>query len=176
MPIRLATARDAEKIAHIHVSAWRSAYTDFMPSSFLNSLSVEERAVTWHKALSTPSPGVTAVAEKGHNSLTAFCVYGPSRDEDRKNSNVGELVALNVLPSEWRRGYGRELCHSVLAHAQTAGWTELTLWVLKDNAPARAFYESFGFVPDGVEKHDAKLTGFDLHEVRYAKAITRGHG
>jgi RimJ/RimL family protein N-acetyltransferase len=54
-----------------------------------------------------------------------------------------------------------------LAHAQRQGWPAITLWTLRGNTRARAFYEKLGFEADGTEKQDTKLVGFVLHEVRY---------
>jgi len=171
MAVRLATPQDAERIAEIHVAAWRAAYVPYMPKSFLDSLSVGERASMWRKTLSRTGPSVCSVAVDNAGHAVAFCVYGPSRDADASGDKIGELIAINVLPSEWRKGYGRELCDAVLTHARLSGWQAVTLWVLHGNDRARTFYERFGFVADGVERQDAKLIGVPLHEVRYRKVV-----
>ena len=171
MTVRLATPEDAERIAEIHVAAWRCAYVPFMPKGFLDSLSVEERASMWRKTLSWPGPGVYTVSIDSAGEVVAFCAYGPSRDADASGAKIGELIAINVLPSEWSKGYGKELCDAVLVHARLSGWQAVTLWVLHGNGRARTFYEKSGFVADGAERQDAKLIGVPLHEVRYRKVI-----
>lgn len=172
MSIRLATAQDANHIAKIQVASWRSGYASIMPAAFLNQLNIEECAGIWHKALSEPNLGITAVSLGEFREPVGFCVYGPSRDIDLQGNNIGELVALNVLPSEWRKGYGSTLCFAALKHAQNTNWRAITLWVLSNNIRACSFYETFGFVRDGAEKKEARLIGSVLHEVRYRKSIS----
>ncbi len=171
MHIRPATAEDADSIAAIQVAAWRAAYVQLMPDAFLAHLSVLERAAMWRKALSESSPGATMVTLNSALAPVGFCVYGPSRDDYGQGGNIGELVALNVLPSEWRRGYGHALCDAALVHARQVHWCALTLWVLHGNRSARTFYERHGFEADAAEKHTTKLTGCVLHEVRYRKVL-----
>jgi RimJ/RimL family protein N-acetyltransferase len=171
MTVRAATLADARDLAEIHIAAWRSAYADHMPSEFLAGMRVEDRTAMWQKTLSEPSPLTFAVSVNQAGEPVAFCVYGPSRDQDAKDTDIGELIALNVHPSQWRNGHGKTLCECVLAHAQRQGWPVITLWTLRGNARARAFYEKLGFVVDGTEKQDAKLVGCVLHEVRYQMRV-----
>lgn len=171
MTVRTATLADAPNLAEIHVAAWRAAYADHMPSEFLAGMRVEERTAMWQKTLSDPSPLTFAVSVNEAGEPMAFCVYGPSRDQDAKDTDVGELIALNVHPSVWGKGHGQALCLRVLAHARSQHWPVVTLWTLRGNARARAFYEKLGFAADGTEKQDTKLVGFVLHEVRYQMRI-----
>jgi GNAT superfamily N-acetyltransferase len=167
MPVRPATIADAAYIAEIHVEAWRAAYASLMPAEVLSKLDVERRTAIWRRSLTEPGPGMTVVALDEAGMPTGFCVFGPGRDDDAKGQPVGELVALNIRPTAWRQGHGRALCEWVLRHAPTEGWSSVTLWVLEGNARARRFYETLGFAADGTEKHDSKLVGASLHELRY---------
>jgi hypothetical protein len=45
------------------------------------------------------------------------------------------------------------------------------LWVLRDNARARRFYERSGFRADGVEE-PYEVAGVAVPEVRYARELT----
>ena len=65
--------------------------------------------------------------------------------------STAEISALYIDPSRWRSGVGRALLAEALARLRAAEWSEVTLWVLAGNAPARAFYERFGFAADGAE-------------------------
>jgi RimJ/RimL family protein N-acetyltransferase len=171
MTVRTATLADASDLAEIHVAAWRAAYADHMPAKFLAGLSVEERTAMWQTALSEPSSRTVTVSVNHADEPLAFCVYGPSRDQDAKGTDIGELIALNVHPSAWRQGHGQDLCHRVVAHARSQQWPVVTLWVLRGNTRARAFYEKLGFEADGVEKLDTHRLGFVLDEVRYKLGI-----
>lgn len=163
---RCASIDDASSIARIQVAAWRAAYAQDMPREYLERMNAEDRAQRWRKALSDGNRRIlVSIDETGVPA--GFCVFGSYRGA-AADAGLGELIALNVLPSAWRKGHGRELCQSVLGHARETGWDRLYLWVLKGNSRALAFYERQGFHPDGTERRDAQLTGFELHELRYA--------
>jgi RimJ/RimL family protein N-acetyltransferase len=50
-----------------------------------------------------------------------------------------------------------------------AGYSSVTLWVLRDNRRARRFYERAGFAPDGATN---VLTGLgDVRELRYRQRL-----
>jgi RimJ/RimL family protein N-acetyltransferase len=167
MTVRTATLSDAPILAEIHVAAWRAAYADHMSAELLAGMRVEDRTAMWQRVLSEPNPRTVAVKVHKADEPVAFCVYGPSRDQDAKDTDIGELIALNVHPAQWRKGHGQTLCLQVLAHARAQHWSAITLWVVSGNARARAFYEQLGFTADGTEKQDATLVGSVLHEVRY---------
>jgi RimJ/RimL family protein N-acetyltransferase len=173
MTVRAATVLDVQRIAEIHVAAWRAAYAGHMPAEFLANLSVERRRLMWTKMLAEPNPGMVSVSLDDTGQPAGFCLYGPSRDEDARGKNIGELQALNVLPSTWRNGHGGALCRAVLAHAQSVHWDVVTLWVLQGNERARLFYEAFGFEAEGSQRQDTSVAGCVLHDLRYRKVIGR---
>lgn len=173
MNIREANINDAEGIANVHVKAWQSAYREIMPNDYLDSLSVNEKTKIWQKSLSEHSLGINLVIEK-NKEIIGFCVFGPARDDDQKNCNVGELVALNILPKYWRNGYGTEMVNYVLSQSDLKGWQALYLWVIKQNKKAIAIYEANGFIREGAEKLNDKLTGYELQEIRYICTLSSG--
>jgi len=174
MNIREANKNDARSIANVQVKSWRFAYREIMPKEYLDSLSVKEKTETWLKSLSEKSPGINLVIEN-NKKIIGFCVFGPARDEDLQNYNVGELVALNILPSHWGNGYGTKMINYVINQSKLKEWQALYLWVLKQNKRAIAVYEFNGFMFEGTEKHDKKLTGHELHEIRYVVKFSRGN-
>ena len=166
MNIREANINDAEGIANVHVKSWQAAYRGIMPKDYLLSLSVKEKIETWLKSLSEKSLGINLVVEK-NKEIIGFCVFGPARDNDLKYHNVGELVALNILPSYWGNGYGTRIINYVFNKSKLREWQALYLWVLKQNERAIAVYKKNGFILEGSEKSSTKLTGHKLHEIRY---------
>lgn len=161
---------DVNAIAEIHVAAWRAAYQGLIPESYLDELTVERRLALWQPRLSQQRSSNMLVAEDG-GSLAGFCFSGPTRDEDGKNKAIGEIIALNVRPVSWRRGFGRALCTSALDNATRRGWTQMTLWILKGNERAARFYEMLGFTLDGTERIDQHVVGAPIYELRYRKAL-----
>ncbi len=142
-----------------------------MPQAFLDQLSVDKRVKSWERSLSAPGPRTTLIAE-AVNSLAGFCVFGPSRDRDV--AFAGELIAINVHPDFWGRGFGGALCERLVSEASLRDWKEVTLWVLQGNGRARRFYERAGFTPDGAEKTTSNLIGTPLHEIRYRIRVKPG--
>lgn len=159
-------------IAAVQVAAWRAAYKGIMPDDFLSGLDVQQKARAWERALQEPGPGIAVVWECGQE-VAGFCVYGPSRDSDASRDTTGELVAINFHPRHWRRGFGTTMCQYVISEGKKRNWRELTLWVLKQNIPARRLYERAGFLPDGTEKTETELIGEPLHEVRYKFSLVQ---
>lgn len=49
--IREIKLEDVKQVAHVHVSSWKTTYPGIVPTSFLNSLQVDERATLWKAEL-----------------------------------------------------------------------------------------------------------------------------
>jgi ribosomal protein S18 acetylase RimI-like enzyme len=163
MTMRNARPDDAKAIATIHVRAWQVAYQGIVPSSYLGELSIDQREQGWRQRLERGAATVL-LAEENDQTLGWISV-GKSRDADAV-STTGELYALYVAPEYWRHGVGRQLWSESTGHLRDAGFTEATLWVLRDNSRARGFYGSHGFAEDaGIEK-TVQLGGLGLVEVR----------
>src|ERR1700712_3487488 len=125
--VRLATVDDASAIAVVHVSAWRAAYAGLMPQEVLEGLSVEQRTASWRRSLSISGSAVTSVVTDANDEVLGFAHYGLAPDASYADQHRGELFALNLHPEAWRRGFGRQLCEQVLAHATARKWQEL-IW------------------------------------------------
>ena len=166
MIIRPACLADALRIATIHVETWRVAYRGIVPDEFLRALSVEERHVGWQRILKT-GESLICVAEDGDIALGWISV-GRSRDVDAPLS-TGEIWAIYVDPNHWSRGVGRALCAAAEQELRRQGFTDVTLWVLKDNERALQFYVSNGFIRDTCEDRIIELGGKALSEVRMKK-------
>lgn len=171
MSTRIAVANDAHKMAEIQINAWLAAYIDLMPADFLKDLNIEETSKNWRRSLTEANPGIYRVVLNDAGLITGYCVYGPARDADLQKQAIGEIVAINILPAEWRKGYGRELLQAVLAHAEKLRWQAMSLWVIKNNQQARDFYQALGFEADGAEKYFSTLIKAPLHELRYKKLL-----
>ena len=83
---------------------------------------------------------------------------------------VGEIYSIYVRPDLYRRGIGGKLLRHAIRDLAGRGYAEAVLWTLETNAGARRFYERVGWQADGAAKLD-HLDGFDLHEVRYRRAL-----
>lgn len=179
--VRDATLADIEAVVRINVRGWRQAYAGIVPDDVLAGLDaqVPQRVRRLRERWSAPEEQEwqTAIAVAGHARPVGFVTYGPYRvnghDDRERDPAVGEVLAIYVDPDWQGRGAGRALMDAAVgALHQQYGVTEVRLWVLTENAPARAFYERYGYVADGathffrVQRTDG--TPVDLPEVRYA--------
>lgn len=154
MNVRRAGPEDARGIARVHVRAWRAAYRGIVSDEALDRLSTDERERVWRNLLADEDGCSGTIVVIGDDErVEGFCTVSlPSRDADA-GRGTAEVTATYVDPARWRRGAGSALLRAALAElGLRGGFQEVTLWVLGANSGARAFYESFGFEPDGVSK------------------------
>ena len=77
----------------------------------------------------------------------------------------GELYAIYVLDDFQRRGYGHQLVHAVVEGLREMNLDDMIIWVLRDNAPARQFYEKLGGTY--VRAQSITIGSATLEEVSY---------
>lgn len=166
--IREALEQDAESIATVQVSAWKTAYRGLVPDRVLDSMKVKDRTTRWQKILQENS-GTTLVAEI-EDRIIGWSGFGASRDDDR-NSIAGEVYGFYVAPTLWRSGVGTQLWRASVNGLSTDGFETVDVWVLAGNQPARRFYEHVGCTLDEVVKKTFVGDGFSLPEVRYTSQL-----
>jgi ribosomal protein S18 acetylase RimI-like enzyme len=171
--IREARIGDETEIARVHVAAWRAAYRDMMPDAFLDSLDEKQRATRWRDRLENPLPGKRRMLVATANaSVVGFAGVGPARGE---TGTRGELYMINLAPSAWGTGIGSALLTKCVADLASFGHHEAFLWVLRQNARARRFYEREGWKHDGDRRDTITENGFtfEIDELRYVRALAR---
>jgi ribosomal protein S18 acetylase RimI-like enzyme len=147
--VRAATVDDAAAIARVGDLAWRTAYAPLMPAEVVAALDPAARAIWWRRALRGGAGRIRVLETDA--GIAGFAHSGPARDTDLP-AGAGELYALYLHPGLWRRGHGSVLLDAALADRRADGQAIVTLWVLADNARARAFYARHGFADDGGRK------------------------
>lgn len=162
MRIRRATAADASGIANVHVETWRAAYAGIIPASFLAQLSAEQHLQHWQR-IANDTQRAVFVAEEEAGQIVGFAVGGPVQTP--VEGCTGEIHAIYILPAAQRGGIGRQLVAASAQFLRDHGHTSLAIWVLRDNAPARAFYEALGGEP--IAEQDIEIGGQTLCEVCY---------
>jgi GNAT superfamily N-acetyltransferase len=169
--VRAATVRDADQVADIHVRSWHAAHTGLLPQDYLDNLRLAGPAQCWRTTLGGtdwPKSGVLVVAPE--KEVLGFAGFGPSRDDGADQSLVGEIRDIYLVPEAWGKGIGRRLMSTALARLASAGYAQVTLWVIASNIRARTFYTSGGWVEDGARKYEVSQ-GVPIEEVRYRKQI-----
>jgi ribosomal protein S18 acetylase RimI-like enzyme len=164
--IRAATTADALALACVHVTAWREAYAGILPDALLAKLSIESRTAMWTRILNDPSDFTAVHVAERDGEVIGFGACGSQRTAALKEKGYdGEVSAIYVLRSFQKQGVGAALMQSMALHLSGRGLSGVSLWVLRDNAVARRFYEQIGGEVVG-EKEDIR-EGTALIEVAY---------
>ena len=168
--VRAATVRDAEQVADIRVRSWQAAHAGLLPQEYLDSLKAV-RPNQWREILGGndwPKSGVLVVAPE--KEVLGFAEFGPTRDAGEDRTAVAEIRDIYLVPEAWGRGIGKRLMSTALSRLASAGYSQVTLWVVVSNTRARGFYRRGGWIEDGARKCDTSQ-GFPIEEVRYRKQI-----
>ncbi len=169
--IRPMTADDSAEVGAMRVRGWRHAYRGMVPQGYLDGMDVAAEAERQRARLAAGDGSVVnLVAETEDGVLAGWAAYGPYRDGEVRTGD-GELYALYLPPERIGQGVGRALLTEVTGRCAAAGRPRMFLWVLKENARARRFYEAAGFTPDGAEE-PFEVGGVAVPEVRYVRALT----
>ena len=135
------TPEEIEGKSLVHWQTWREAYDDLLPANYQETMTLEKC-----RFFSQKYPENTLIAMDG-KKVVGFISYGNFRDEAIQ---AGEIIALYVLKDYYGKGVSKQLMHA--AFVALDQFSEIYLWVLKDNKRAIAFYQKMGFTFDGQEK------------------------
>lgn len=145
--VREAIPIDAAALGSLHVACWRETYTGLLPDDMLAELSAERRAAMWSRILGNPDAphGTVAYVAEEDGRLVGFASCGPQRDAALLDAGYdGEISAIYVARSHQKRGIGRLLMAAMARTMSGRKVAATSLWVLRENAAARAFYEGLG--------------------------------
>ncbi|MEM9712978.1 MAG: GNAT family N-acetyltransferase [Actinomycetota bacterium] len=164
--IRPFTVDDADQFGLVHVRAWQATYRGTMTDEFLDALDGAAWARRWREHFADGDHGrVDLVAE-----LDGHVVGAVSVGADRDETGLGELWAINIDPDVFGTGVGQELFTAGVEALRHLDFTRAVLWVVRENARARRFYERNGWQADGTEKTVA-IGGTEVVELRYATRL-----
>ena len=172
-------SNDAELIARMHTTSWRTAYRGILRDEYLDGGIGEERRAEWQRrfvVLHKEALGFIALLD---NEPVGF-IFGFQNEHDCWGTLIDNL---HVLPGWKGRGIGRQLmarfATELIARGDSAG---VFLWVYEKNAAARGFYESIGGsmveatdyeVPGGGEARILRMTWNSPHNLATDSELTR---
>jgi ribosomal protein S18 acetylase RimI-like enzyme len=162
--IRPADVDDAAAIARVHVASWRSTYAALLPPDFLESLTEAAYTERWRRFMAERSSRVYVLQAGPHRADVAGFASG-GRERAGESGYTGELYAIYILESLQQLGYGRELVRAVVGGLSEMGLEDMIVWVLRDNRPAREFYERLGGAY--VRTQPITIGSVTLEEVSY---------
>ena len=181
--IRDAVPSDAGPIADAQVTAWRVAYRPFFPASYLDSETfATTRRTNWLRWVTDRPAGTALYVPVVDGRVVGFAHAGPERAtagaaapnaDATHGGGGGEVYAFYLHPDAWGSGAATGLMEACIAHLVAGGFADACLWVLRDNARARAFYEKAGWHAAGCDMPWTPSDAPDLTvvETRYARAL-----
>ncbi len=146
---------EAPQIAAVHVKSWKEAYSGILPDQFWNEAALQRRTESWREMLADPAHRARTRVTEVDGAVVGIAQIGPPQEEDVQVEH--ELLLIYLLAEHQGTGAADEMLTELLNDKSAS------LWVLKDNPRAIAFYRKHGFEPDGEEK--------DLGEDRGAEAL-----
>lgn len=173
--VRPAAPSDADEIARIQLTTWRTAYRDLLPADVLDALDEQEAANTWRHTIEQ-GPARVFVATEGRWTV-GFCAAGAAPEDESAAADgtpvpdaehVALVSTLLVEPRWGRRGHGGRLLAETGLAMLRAGLARGVTWVAEGDKVSRAFWERAGWRPDGTVRtldaggqplREARLTG-----------------
>lgn len=140
MDIRQGTPADVDAVAALHTESWRTAYAGIMPAAYLDGPLLDERLTLWRDRLAGRTDTDSCLLVTGDGGAIDGFAYLARQGDGRVL-----LDNLHVSPALKRSGIGHRLMDRAFAWAAAHHpGKPVYLEVLRDNAPARAFYERLG--------------------------------
>lgn len=182
--LQIAEAGTLEQFAalsRIHALAWHSAYRGVLPQSYLEREITQERWIPFfqqgfqagtHQGLlllrdgepvCSGSCGLARLDAGQDGSLCAF--------DNTVYQGWGEVISLYTLPGETGKGYGSLLLEEMVGRLSRAGYPGCLLYVLRENAGARRFYERHGFRWDGTQAEVPLPPDIVCTDLRYTRML-----
>lgn len=143
--IRRKALKDIPEIAKIHYVSYIHTYKGILPEAHLED-QTEAGYLKKHQMFNTD-----CLIAEADNQIVGFIMYGPSKDDDLKDTF--EIYTIYLLPEYQHKGIGTEL----MKHAEDdmkAYVNNCSLWVVDMNFDTIQFYEKHGYQFDGEEIED----------------------
>jgi len=156
LEIRAPRIHDAAGAAAVHYRSWVATYTPLLRPDQADRLTLAERIAHWEWLLGSQPPHMGALFAVRSGAIVGLVEWEIGVDAD---TSVGEIHAIHVALEERGRGVGRLLLDGSVKALRGHGVRRAILWVVEDNATARAFYERQGWASDG-RRLERPLGGF----------------
>ena len=150
--VRPARPEDAERVARVQLSTWRTAYADLLPPQALD-VPEEQVAAVWLNAIEAPpTPRHRVLVAMERIELVGFAASTPADDEGLDPAATTELTTLLVEPRWGRRGHGSRLVAASVEHWRGDGATHAVTWVWERDPASRSFLATAGWDSDGAAR------------------------
>jgi ribosomal protein S18 acetylase RimI-like enzyme len=138
MDIQLVTVQDAEALAALHATSWKTAYRGILSDEYLDTEVDAERALRWQERFARDLTHSFGLAARVNGDIVGFAWV--DMDDDTVFGHL--LDNLHVHPQLKGKGHGRALMARIAAEVRSRSANpSLFLWVYEENQGARAFYD-----------------------------------
>ena len=148
--VRPARPEDAERVARVQLSTWRTAYADLLPPEALDVPEVQAAALWLGAVESPPSPRHRLLVAMERDELVGFAASGPASDDGLDGATTAELLTLLVEPRWGRRGHASRLVAATVDHWRGDGYEAAVAWAWERDPATRSFLLGSGWEPDGA--------------------------
>ncbi len=150
--VRPARPEDAERVARVQLSTWRTAYADLLPAEALDVPEVQAAALWLGAVESPPSPRHRLLVALERDELVGFAASGPASDEVLDPAATADLLTMLVEPRWGRRGHASRLVAASVEHWRGEGFTTAVAWAWERDPATRSFLTGSGWEPDGAAR------------------------
>ena len=150
--VRPARPEDAERVARVQRTTWRTAYADLLPAPALDAPE-EQMAALWLNAIeAAPSPRHRVLVALERDELVGVAASTPAEDDGLDPAITAELSTLLVEPRWGRRGHGSRLVAASVDHWRGDGVTHAVTWAWERDPATRSFLTTAGWELDGAAR------------------------
>lgn len=146
---RKAVYADAEAIANIHISSWKSTYQDLLNEQDISNITYENRLALWETILKMQKEDQCTYVIYNEEKIVGFVNGGPERT--KRFNYDSEIYTIYLLDDFQRLGLGADLLEVFANDMKAKGNSSILVWVLKQN-PSSKFYERYKAEPIGIEE------------------------
>lgn len=150
--VRPARPVDAERIAGVQLSTWRTAYADLLPAEALEVPEVQAAALWLGAVESPPTPAHRVLVAFEREELVGFVAYGPAAADEGAVDGAIEVSTLLVEPRWGRRGHGSRLMAAAAEDWRRDGAALVICWAWERDPATRSFLLGNGFELDGAAR------------------------
>ncbi len=137
--IRPANPTDCENIATVDVMSHRESYLGLLPAIAFDEATIPIRTNKW-KELLIQSPPIRVYVAESAGELIGYAVGGPACGDEALGQQM-QVQAIYLLDRVKRQGIGTKLLAALMRDFRACGANSAVVWMLRDNWPARRFYE-----------------------------------
>jgi len=162
--VRPARPDEADEIARIQLSTWRTAYRRLLPRHVLDEMEPQWLAQRWRAAVEAPPSDrhrvLVAVEQAGSSYLVGFAAIGPAdeaalapgEEAGALDAGTAAITELLVEPRWGRRGHGSRLLAASVDLWREDGFGTAVAWAYERDAATLAFLTGAGWAPDGAHR------------------------